>query len=249
MADLGDGNRSDAGGDGGYRGGDGGGNSGGAVPLEVVTIEPRFCGPQHSGNGGYVSGLVGKCALGAGLGPVGVMLRKPPPLNTPLDLVAVDEKLEMRHGDVLIAEASPARVKAAPPPTPREADILAARKAYEAWAVDHPLAHCFVCGTARKQGDGLRIFSGAVPSAKAPQDCVNADFWVPADDLADPFDGLVAPEFLWAALDCPSFYALRTQAFCLLGALAVEIHRRPAPGGAVDRHGLAAQRRWAQTLC
>jgi hypothetical protein len=31
--------------------------------------------------------------------------------------------------------------------------------------------------------------------------------WVPDDTLADPDEGYVRPEFLWAALDCPGYYA------------------------------------------
>ena len=59
---------------------------------------------------------------------------------------------------------------------------------------------------------------------------VNADFWTPREDLAGE-DGLVRAEFLWAALDCPTAYALRVgDTFTLLGRMAAEIIRRPKPG-------------------
>ena len=77
----------------------------------------------------------------------------------------------------------------------------------------------------RAPGDGLRIFSGP-----APDSSVNADFWTPAEDLAGD-DGLVRPEYLWAALDCPGAYALRVgRRMTLLGRFTAEIRRRPKPG-------------------
>ena len=67
----------------------------------------------------------------------------------------------------------------------------------------------------------MRIFSGPVPDSP-----VNADFWTPAPDLCGG-DGLARPEFLWAALDCPTAYALRVgKRFTLLGRMAAEIRRR-----------------------
>jgi hypothetical protein len=47
-----------------------------------LVIMSRFCGPPDSGNGGYVCGLI----AGYLDGPAEVTLRKPPPLETPLNL-------------------------------------------------------------------------------------------------------------------------------------------------------------------
>ncbi|MEO1311844.1 MAG: hypothetical protein AAFV51_12910, partial [Pseudomonadota bacterium] len=60
---------------------------------------------------------------------------------------------------------------------------------------------------------------------------LNADHWTPHESLAGE-DGLVAPEYLWAALDCPSAFALRPppHRMMLLGALSAEIRRRPKTG-------------------
>ncbi len=73
---------------------------------------------------------------------------------------------------------------------------------------EHPLPTCFVCGPARAKGDGLRIFAG--PLGRHSQNAVLAASWIPDPNLAAE-DGLVAPEFLWSALDCPTGYALQLQ--------------------------------------
>jgi hypothetical protein len=56
---------------------------------------------------------------------------------------------------------------------------------------------CFVCGTGRQPGDGLRIFPG--PVAGRP---VWAAPWTPDPSVTDA-SGRVRPEVVWAALDCP----------------------------------------------
>jgi hypothetical protein len=65
---------------------------------------------------------------------------------------------------------------------------------------EHPFPRCFVCGTARAPGDGLRIFAG-----REGQEGPVAAPWIPHGSLADG-QGLVRPEFLWAALDCPGYF-------------------------------------------
>ncbi len=105
----------------------------------------------------------------------------------------------------------------APPPTFDEA--TAAARGYRGLH-EHPYPGCFVCGPDRAHGDGLRIFPGPLagrPGVASP--------WVP-DRVARRGRGSlrVAPEFLWAALDCPGCFAFITppdRAF-LLGELAVE---------------------------
>src|SRR6185436_5361323 len=52
--------------------------------------------------------------------------------------------------------------------------------------------------------DGLRIFAGG-----DADDGIVAAPWVPDASLADA-DGRVRPEFLWAALDCPGYFAIAT---------------------------------------
>lgn len=189
-----------------------------AEHLGVLVIDKRFCGPAASANGGYASG-----ALAAFIdGPAEATLKAPPPLGARLAVERRGEGVVALHSETLVAEARPARVAIDPPPIPDAIAIDAARAEYHANPQSRIFPNCFVCGPRR--GDGLRIFAGAASSG------VNADYWTPADDLAAP-DGLVAPEFVWAALDCPSAFALRrSDGLCLLGRYAVDIARRPKPG-------------------
>ena len=190
--------------------------------MTDVTIDKRFCGPKSSGNGGYSAGLFARVIDG----PAAVKLMKPPPFDTPIHLRQVENGFEAVVGDSVIASIEPANVRVDPPEMPSDADIAAAHDDFlETIGDAHLIPYCFVCGTKRAPGDGLRIFSGAAPDSP-----VNADLWTPADDLAGD-DGLIRPEFLWAALDCPTAYALRVgDRMTLLGRLAVDIYRRPKPG-------------------
>lgn len=191
--------------------------------MKTVVIDKRFCGPKTSGNGGYSAGLFAQGIAGQAC----VTLKAPPPLDTPIALRAGEGgKLEAMAGDALIAVAEPAAVKVSPPPMPDDAAIAQAHddflKSEDGFQI---IPYCFVCGRMRAPGDGLRIFSGP-----APESPVNAYFWTPAADLAGD-EGLVKPEYLWAALDCPGAYALRVgRRMTLLGRFAAEIRRRPKPG-------------------
>ena len=189
--------------------------------TETIVIEPRFCGPERSGNGGYVSGLMAAFIEG----PARVSLRSPPPLATPIRVEAESEGIVAYHGDTMVGMAEKATVAAQLPAVPSVAAIEAARARYEAECDSHPLPHCFVCGPRRSPGDGLRLFTGPVDDSP-----VNADFWTPHESLGDE-QGLVRPEFLWAALDCPGAFSLRmSDRLCLLGALAADVRRRPKVG-------------------
>lgn len=183
----------------------------------TIVIEPRFRGPPDSGNGGYVCGRIA-VAVGA---PVQVRLLAPPPLDTPLELREASSggKTVLFCGDRAVAEARPAEVALVPPAPPTYAEAVdAARRC--TGLVHHPLPTCFVCGPQRAPGDGLRIFAGAVagrPMVAAP--------WTPDASLADA-SGLVRPEFLWSALDCPGFFAAPLGgALALLGELAARVER------------------------
>jgi hypothetical protein len=169
------------------------------MTTRTVTIAPRFNGPPGSGNGGYVCGLMAnliEC-------PSAAALRVPPPLEKPLTL-ARDQTgaVRLQDGDLLIGEATPlAHFDLAAPPAPTLAEARAAAKRY-AGLSDHRYPTCFVCGTGRPARDGLDIFTGAVEG----RDLV-ACTWTPGADLADA-NGVVRSEFVHAALDCPSYWAL-----------------------------------------
>ena len=191
--------------------------------LDRVSIDQRFCGPRNSGNGGYSAGVFARIIDG----PAEVMLKAPPPLDTPIDIrKAENDSYRAMRGDTLIASIGPATVSIDAPSLPDDNAIEAARNAFLNDAGGrHLLPHCFVCGNKRDEGDGLRIFAGP-----APESPVNADTWTPDADLADE-DGLVEPEYLWAALDCPGAFALRNGLrLALLGRFAVDIKRRPKAG-------------------
>jgi hypothetical protein len=96
---------------------------------------------------------------------------------------------------------------------------------------------CFVCGPDRPAGDGLRIMAGPLRRRGRHGRVVQAASWTPSRNLSAD-DGLVAAEFVWAALDCPSGYAATydpdrdgfDKSPVLLGRLAACISHRPRAG-------------------
>lgn len=187
------------------------------MPEAEVTIERRFRGPEQSGNGGY------SCALLAARidGPAEVTLKAPPPIDRPLTLTADAEGVvSLRDGDDLVAIARPATVDRRVPTPVSSAEALRAGERYEWTEEVHPYPACFVCGPTRDDGDGLRIFPGPVEGRE-----LYAAPWTPDASLADE-EGIVRPEFVWAALDCPS--GIVTDLFgdvgrILLGRLAADL--------------------------
>lgn len=197
--------------------------------MTVVTIDKRFCGPRASANGGYASGVFAEAANKLAGGDIiyQVTLKSPPPLGAPIEIVRKDERVFEARADgnpVALIEAGEVVIED-PADLPPDDAIVAARNNFLCDAGgEHLLPYCFVCGNKREPGDGLRIFSGPAPDSP-----LNADFWTPSADLADA-GGLVLPEYLWAALDCPGAFALRNGlGLCLLGRFAADIRRRPAP--------------------
>jgi hypothetical protein len=164
--------------------------------TRVVTIDRRFCGPPDSGNGGYTCGLVADALPGV----VAVTLRRPPPLDRELQLVRSPDGVALLAGDATVAEGCRADLSLEPPPCPGLAVAAEASTRYHGLE-QHAFPSCFVCGTGRQPGDGLRIFAGDTGA-----DGMVAGIWKPGSDLADDH-GQVRPEFVWAALDCPGAWA------------------------------------------
>jgi hypothetical protein len=183
-----------------------------------VTIASRFCGPPRSGNGGYAAGL----AAAGMTGGVEVTLRKPLPLDRPLRLEHGDTVL-LRDGDDVVVEARPTRLTLDTPPSPSFERAEGMSRRFAGFA-SHAFPTCFVCGPARAPGDGLRIFPG-----RASDDALVGAPWVPDRSLAD--DDRVRPEFLWAALDCPGYFAVADPGeTAVLGRMAAEVDPAVAPG-------------------
>lgn len=184
--------------------------------MNTLTIAHRFCGPAESANGGYFAGRVAAELAHT----VTVRLRRPPPLDTPLEVQDLkDGERAIVLGTERIGEAKPARLELelCQPPTYFEA--VEASRRYAGFA-HHRFPTCFVCGTDRPRGDGLRIFAGPIPE----RDLVAAP-WVP-DPSLDRGDGKVRPEFMSAALDCPGFYAVSLDdRMMLLGEITVRVNR------------------------
>jgi hypothetical protein len=187
-----------------------------------VTIDPRFCGPAGSANGGYTAGILAG-ALGAA--PAEVTLRRPPPLGRALELVRGDERVELRDGELLVAEAAPGEVELEPPAAVGLDEAQRAARRYPG-LVRHAFPTCFVCGPERREHDGLRIFAGPVDGRG-----VVAAPWTPDTTLADA-DGRVRAEFVWAALDCPGAIAVGypERGETLLGRIAARTLSLPRVG-------------------
>ncbi|MDC1210897.1 hypothetical protein N8087_03105 [Porticoccaceae bacterium] len=190
--------------------------------MFTTSIAKRYCGPPQSGNGGYSCGLLGKQINGASR----VRLHLPPPLETPLTIESLKDSWQLRRGDELIGTAVAAKLEMVPPQPPSLEQARRARDNYKGFG-EHSFPQCFVCGTGRHQGDGLRLFTGNING----QNMVACD-WEPTADLVDG-KGQVKTEFIWSALDCPSYFALNVpvdpEAVCLLGEMTASIDK-PVPG-------------------
>lgn len=158
---------------------------------ETITIARRYNGPPDSGQGGYTAGLIAGLLGGS---DVQVTLRRPPPLDTPLNVQREEGAVRISAGEEVVAEAEPATLSVELPEPVARADAEIASQGYPGFK-HHPFPTCFVCGPDR--GDGMRIYAGPV----AGRD-IAAATWTPDASLAGP-DGAVQPEFVWAALDCP----------------------------------------------
>ena len=179
--------------------------------MVELVIERKFRGPAGSANGGYTCGVLASFLHG----PTEVTLRRPPPLDRPLE-VATEGALELRDGDDVVAEAAQAELDLqVPEPISFEEAAAAALPDGDKESV---FPECFVCGWARD--DGLRIYAGPVEGSEL----VGAT-WLPREDV-------ISSEFVWAALDCPGAYAVHfgVRGNPVLGRLTGRIEHLPHPG-------------------
>ena len=163
--------------------------------MDRLQILPRFCGPPDNANGGYLGGRLASFLPDAGA--VEVSFLAPCPLGRDLDVERKDDEIVLcgEAGPIARARASSLSIEA--PEMPKAEAIAAVAGTARAF-VTHPFPGCFVCGPTCR--DGLRIAPG-------PHGERSISMWTPSLDLAGE-SGSVAPEFLWAALDCPSSFPL-----------------------------------------
>ena len=181
----------------------------------TIVVPRRFCGPAESGNGGYVCG---RLAAFVDANVVEVTLRRPPPLDRPLQVVHEQQRVLLLDGELLVAEAAAAELDLEAPAAVSLADAMAASAGFVGFE-EHAFPECFVCGPAREPGDGLRIFAGPVAGAAGAV----AAPWVARE---------VATEIVWAAIDCPGAFAVGFSARgeTVLGRMTARILRLPAEG-------------------
>jgi hypothetical protein len=180
---------------------------------ERVVIDPRFNGPPETANGGYACGVVARLVDG----PATITLRRPVPLGRELDVERhADGRVTLRDGDVLIAEGEPELpLDDDPPRRPTLEEARAARPSNGFGEFNR----CWVCSPTREDGLGVRFgdIGGGLTAAVL--------------EAGEP-GGTLAPELVWAALDCPSYTPELWDAPrpSLLARMSVEL-LAPAPAG------------------
>src|ERR1700761_4088341 len=112
-----------------------------------LVVDPRYNGPQRSGNGGWVAGSLARLL---GEASVSVSLRAPTPLGTPLSVLGQDDgSITLMHGSLLVAEAqlAPLELDVPAPPSWQVAQTAGdlARQA-NMQGSDGEYARCFGCG-------------------------------------------------------------------------------------------------------
>jgi hypothetical protein len=166
--------------------------------AEATVIKRRFCGSRNTASGGYVAGLLGRHLDG----PARVSLHAPIPIDHAYAIERLDDgRVALCDGGAVLAHAEPATLQIEPPAPPSFAEAQWASERYLGFT-EHAAPECFVCGPAREWGDGLAVFPGPLPGRR-----LVAAPWAPDPTLFDRH-GMVRPEFVWAALDCPSGFAL-----------------------------------------
>ena len=185
--------------------------------LREVILGKRFNGPPESANGGYACGALARFLPE----PAEITLRLPPPIGRPLAVREDgDGGVSLLDGDDLVAEGRPTGAIDVEPPVRPSFEVATAAGARHPWRGQrHLLSDCFVCSPER--GDGLGISPGPLAGAAG---ITSAPF---APDASVAEDGLVRPEVVWAALDCPSYppHLWERGPVALLGRMAASRER------------------------
>jgi hypothetical protein len=197
--------------------------------MEVV-IDPAFEGPPASAQGGYACGMLAP-HLPA---DAEITLRTPVPLGTALELVPYHGGVALRDGTTVVAEGVSTRLANGAPEPPAFAEALAATASFPGLR-SHPYPRCVGCGTGRTDAVALRLFPGPLVGRDlVGRDLVGRDqvardlvaaVWYPSGEATA--DGLIRPEFAWAALDCPGGWAAmrfgRVDRPAVLGRMAARL--------------------------
>jgi hypothetical protein len=198
------------------------------TPNEILIIDARYNGPVGRGNGGYVAGVMAAFLSG----DAEVRIMRGFPVATPLAIRRhPDGEVSCHLDDQELGRARPLELVLQIPPPPT---LSAARAAAERFRFLHgsDVRGCYVCSPRRAPGEGLRLFCGPLPDAAG--DTIVAGVWEPGPELLDA-SGQVAPEQVWAALDCPGGYAIAALApdvgVQLLGTCAASL-KQPLRAGA-----------------
>lgn len=189
---------------------------------DTVVIDRRFRGFDKVAQGGYSSGLLARRLRG----PARVKLRGAVPMGEPLLVEADGGQVQLRAESGVLAEAEPAEIALEVPERVSPERAAAVASAFPGHR-GHPYPECFCCGPGREPGDGLRVF----PAPLEGSDLLAA-LWDPREDLGE--DGVLPPEIVWAAFDCPQLWALMVSSpadstdHVVTASLETEI-RRPVP--------------------
>ena len=184
--------------------------------MSSLVVEHRFCGPPGYAHGGYLSGVLASHSDRQ----LRIRLLQPVPLDATFEVhTAQDGAVQLRQGERLFARGEPDTLQLSVPHAPSYLQALDASRGFIGF-VRHAFPQCFACGTERARGDGLRIFAGPLPGSE----CVAAS-WAPDAALVG-VGGKVRPEFMSAALDCPGYFAARSDGIpMLLGEFATHVDR------------------------
>ncbi len=188
--------------------------------MDPIIIEPQYKGPDNSGNGGYVSGLIAE-QLADSAGICRSQLNVPPPLDVPLTWRSDDESVSLVDAaGAVIGSSMAGSFVDGPLDCPTAKQAAAGHAAYHGF-LKHPFPLCFTCGTERRAGDGLRLFTGPINNTTV------AAPWTPHRDFAGA-DGRLSVPVTWAALDCPGGWAADfNKTPIVLGRMTAEIFTLP----------------------
>jgi len=183
---------------------------------QTLVIPARYCGPPGTANGGYVAGMLAAYIDGV----TEVSLWKPTPLDTPLNIIFdSDGTVRLQQEEEIILTARAMDFELDVPAAPTYAQAEAASKHFSGFE-HHPYPCCFVCGTERHPTDGgLCIYPGAIMG----KNYITSP-WTPDAAMADS-SGNIAPEFIWAAVDCPGGISAAGPGFnpILMGRYSVKL--------------------------